>query len=332
MSSQNRRLPGVILAALFFCVAFGLKAQAQPRATQSNDDELVKVQKQRNGVRTVTIPITVRQRGERATQQELMPIGNLTVREDGDVQNILSIRALGVETPMMVEVLIQDDLVSSISNEIATIKEFINHLPTGSRVLIGYIKSGSLEVRQTFTADRERAVSALRIPIGSASAAPYNPYVEIIEGLRRFEAMPKGRRALLVVSDGLDISRGLDSSQPSQSIDLQRAIKEAQRQGVAVYSLYAPSVTLNRLGNLRLSGNAQGSLERLSDETGGHAFFQGTGAPVSFDAFLRELAGTFQRQIALTYLSTHTNKGFHRIAISSDMKNIVIDHPAGYTQ
>ena len=332
MNSPNRGRTGVILTAAFFCIAFGLKANAQPRATQSNDDELVKVQKQRGGVRTITIPITVRQRGERATQQELMPIGTLTVREDGDVQNILSIRAIGIETPMMVEVLIQDDVVSSISNEIATIKEFINHLPRESRVLVGYIRSGSLEVRQTFTADRERAVSALRIPIGSASAAPYNPYVEIIEGLRRFEAMPKGRRALLVVSDGLDISRGIDSSQPSQSIDLERAIKEAQRQGAAIYSFYAPSVTSASLNNSRLIGNAQGSLERLSDETGGRAFFQGTSAPVSFDTFLKELAGTFQRQIALTYLSTHSNKGFHRIEISSDMKNIVIDHPAGYTR
>nr|MDQ3817964.1 hypothetical protein [Acidobacteriota bacterium] len=330
--SLNRGRAGAIFVAVFFFAVVGLKAEAQPRSSQSNDDELVKVQKQRNGVRTVTIPITVRQRGERATQQELMPIGNLTVREDGDIQNILSVRALGIETPMMVEVLIQDDVVSSVSNEIATIKEFINHLPRESRVLIGYIRNGSLEVRQTFTADRERAVAALRIPLGSASAAPYNPYVEIVEGLRRFEAMPKGRRALLVVSDGLDISRGLDSSQPSQSIDLDRAIKEAERQGVAIYSFYAPSVTLDRLGNLRLVGNAQGSLERLSDETGGRAFFQGTGAPVSFDAFLKELAGSFQRQIALTYLSTHSNKGFHRIEISSDMKNIVIDHPAGYTR
>ncbi|HKC63566.1 MAG TPA: hypothetical protein VKB86_08005 [Pyrinomonadaceae bacterium] len=307
MSSPKRGRLSVILAAAFISAVVGLKANAQPRAQQSNDDELVKVQKQRNGVRTVTIPITVRQRGDRATQQELMPIGNLTLREDGDVQNILSIRALGIETPMMVEVLIQDDVVSSISNEIATIKEFINHLSRESRVLIGYIRSGSLEVRQTFTADRERAVAALRIPVGSASVAPYNPYVEIIEGLHRFEAMPKGRRALLVVSDGLDISRGLDSSQPSQSIDLERAIKEAERQGVAIYSFYAPSVTLDRLNNSQLIGNAQGSLKRLSDETGGRAFFQGTGAPVSFDSFLRELAGTFQRQIALTYLSTHSN-------------------------
>jgi VWFA-related protein len=198
--------------------------------------------------------------------------------------------------------------------------------------MVGYINTGTLDVRQRFTADLERAVSALRVPIGSASAAPYNPYVEIIEGVKRFEAMPKGRRALLVVSDGLDISRGFDSSSPTQSVDLQRAIKEAQRQAVAVYSFYAPSVTSNQPGNFRLISNGQSSLERLSDETGGRAFFQGTGAPVSFDPYLKELAGTLSRQLALTYLSTHPNKGYHRIEVKSGNDDIKIEHPSGYTR
>jgi VWFA-related protein len=332
MSSPKRRIAFAILAAAFIYATVGLKAAAQPRNSQATEDELIKVQTQRNGVRTVTIPITIRRKGERAAQQELMPVGTLSLREDGDDQKILSIRAMGIDTPITVAVLIQDDVVTSISNEIATIKDFINHLPKESRVLIGYIRNGSLEVRQTFTADHERATKALRIPIGSATAAPYNPYVEIREGLRRFEATPKGRRAMLVVSDGLDISRGADSSQPSQSIDLQRAIKEAQRQSVAVYSFYAPSVTSNAINNLRLITDGQGSLQRLADETGGRAFIQGTGAPVSFDYYLRDLAGAFSRQIALTYLSTHPNKGFHKIEISSDMKDITIDHPSGYTR
>ncbi|HYG83072.1 MAG TPA: hypothetical protein VD861_21930, partial [Pyrinomonadaceae bacterium] len=283
-------------------------------------------------VRSVTIPITIRHRGGDAAQRELLPIGDLKVIEDGDEQKILSLRAYGTETPISVGILIQDDVVSSISNEIKALREFVNRLPRGSRVMVGYIKSGSLDVRQRFTADLERAAESLRVPIGSASAAPYNPYVEIVEGLRRFEAMPKGRRALLVVTDGLDISRGVDSSLPSQSVDLQRAIREAQRQGVAVYSFYAPSVTSSTLGRISLISNGQSSLEMLADETGGRAFFQGTGAPVSFDPFLRELAGTLSRQLALTYLSTHPKKGYHRIKVTSNVEGVKIEHPAGYTR
>lgn len=326
--SSPKRAACVILTAALMCVAAGLKV-----AAQANDDPAaVQVQEQRGGVRTVTIPITVRQRGAKGVQRELQNIGILTVREDNEEQKILSIRALGTDTPLSVAVLIQDDVVSSIDNEIKAIKEFITRLPKGSRVMVGYIKAGSLEVRQKFTADLDHAAAQLRVPIGSASAAPYNPYVEIVEGLHRFEALPKGRRAMLVVSDGLDISRGFDSSSPMQSIDLDHAIREAQRQSVAIYSFYAPSVGLASTGNIRLTSNGQSSLQRLADETGGHAFFQGMGAPVSFDPYLKELAGTFTRQIALTYLSTHPKKGFHRIDISSDINGIEIDHPAGYTR
>jgi hypothetical protein len=210
-------------------------------------------------------------------------------------------------------------------------KEFIRRLPRGSRVMIGYIRSGSLQVRQRFTTDLERAAEALRIPLGSASAAPFNPYVEIREGLKRFEALPAGRRAMLVVSDGLDVSRGLDGSIPGQSIDLERAIKEAQRQSVAIYSFYAPTVSLAASNNLLLTSNAQGSLQKLSEQTGGRAFYQGTGIPVSFDPFLRELGLSFARQKALTYLSTHPNKGYHRIEVKSVLPGVEIDHPAGYT-
>jgi hypothetical protein len=101
---------------------------------------------------------------------------------------------------------------------------------------------------------------------------------------------------------------------------------------VAVYSFYAPSVTSSSINSQRLLSNGQSALEVLADETGGRAFFQGTSAPVSFDPFLRELAGTFVRQIALTYLSTHPKKGFHRIEVSSGRKDVEIEHPSGYTR
>jgi VWFA-related protein len=278
----------------------------------------------------VTIPITIRERGKKP-EQELTPVGDFIVREDGDVQRVLSVRSIS-NAPLSVAVLIQDDVVASIGTDIKAIKEFIGRLPRGSRVMVGYIRSGSLQVRQKFTTELERAASALRIPIGSASAAPFNPYVEIREGLKRFESLPAGRRAMLVVSDGLDISRGLDSSQPGQSIDLERAIREAQRHSVAIYSFYVPTVTLEASRNQLLTANALGSLQKLSEETGGRAFYQGTGAPVSFDPFLRELGVSFARQMAITYLSTHPRKGYHRIQVKAELPNIEIDHPAGYTR
>ena len=221
--------------------------------------------------------------------------------------------------------LIQDDLVPSVANEIKPLAAFIRNLPKGSRVMIGYLRTGSLQVRQKFTSDLEKAANSMRPPNGSASVGPYNPYVEVVEALRKFDAQPLGRRAVLLVSDGLDIS-----SAPTQSIDLQRAVNESQRRGVAIYGFYSP--TFASAANRTLAGNAQSSLLRLSNETGGMAFFQGTGAPVSFEPFIRELDVSLQKQAALTFLSTHLNKGFHKIEVKSVTPGVRIAFPSGYVR
>lgn len=324
-----RAEPKIIAVALLVALvcAINVGAFAQDRTSEGKGGDRDRRGADRHdAVRSMTIPIVVR--GPRT--QELQII-DPTVLEDGEPQQILSIRVPN-RAPLALAVLIQDDVVSSIGNEIKSLASFIRSLPPGSRVMIGYIKSGSLEVRQRFTTDLTRAASALRIPLGNPSAAPYNPYVEIIEALKRFESQPVGRRAMLVISDGLDVSHGLDSSSPGQSLDLQRAINEAQRRSTAIYSFYAPTVGGTSGGNLILISNGQGSLARLSTETGGRAFYQGIGAPVSFDPFIRELNTSLAKQFALTYLSTHPNKGFHRIKVVVDLEKAEVDHPAGYTR
>ncbi len=278
--------------------------------------------------RPVVIPLTIRVKGEVAPSELELQTVDLTVNEDGEPQTILSVRAMGTSSPINLIVLIQEDVVSSIGLEIKSLADFIRRLPRGSRVSVGSLRTGSLQVRQKFTADLEKAAKSLRGPLGVASVAPYNPYVEVIEALKRFDAQPAGRRAILLVSDGLDTSHGIDSSGPTQSLDLQRAINEAQRRSVAIYSFYAPTVTTARDGSL--VPNAQSSLQRISDETGGRAFFQGFGAPTSFDPFIKQLNSALDRQIALTYLSTHLNKGFHRVKITSSTPGVEITYPTGY--
>src|SRR5215216_5078368 len=184
----------------------------------------------------VTVPVTIRVKEE----TELQNI-DLSIHEDGEPQTIISLRGIGTNTPITLAVLIQEDLVPSVGNEIKDLAEFIRKLPKNSRVMVGHLRTGSLQVKQKFTTDLERAASSLRPPAGFASVGPYNPYVEVVEALKKFESQPQGRRAILLVSDGLDISRGVDSSSPTQSIDLQRAVNEAQRRSVAIYGFYSPT-------------------------------------------------------------------------------------------
>jgi VWFA-related protein len=278
--------------------------------------------------RPVTIPISIKLRGQ--DREPELQLVDLTVAEDGEAQTVASIRAFGASFPITLMVLVQDDVLPPVGNEIRSISNFVRHLPKGSRVSIGYLRAGSLEVRQKFTTDIEKAARSLRIPVGSISSAPYNPYVEVIEAAKGFESQPAGRRALLLVSDGLDVSRGLETASTVDSLDLERAIRESQRRSIAVYSFFAP--TLLTSGTSVLTLNAQSSLKKLSDETGGRAFFEGSGPPVSFEPFLSELSSTLERQIALTYTSTHPQRGFHRIEVRSSTPGVELRYPIGYTR
>jgi len=287
------------------------------------------VKKQDGRVRTMTIPISIFTKKEikENRSEEFIQAGDLQVKEDGDNQVILSIRSVS-NTPLTLAVLIQDDLSSSTNLQLNDIRKFIRNQPKGTRVMVAYIRAGTLQIRQKFTEDLEAAAKSIRILAGNTATAS-SPYEAVEDALKRFDALPSGRRAILLVSDGLDASRGIESSTPAQSIDLDSAILRAQRKSVAVYSVYAPA-TLTDSGNSRFILNGQGSLERISEETGGRAYFQGTGAATSFEPFFEDLSVVLNRQFALTYLSTHLKKGYHKIEVKSSNPEVKIEHPRGY--
>jgi len=205
--------------------------------------------------------------------------------------------AARVQEPLNIAILIQDDLTSRVGNELGVTREFIRSLPSGSRVMVAYITSGSLQVRQSFTTDLDRAAKSLRIPVASVSASPYNPYVEVIEALKKFDSNSKSHNAVLLISDGLDTSRGFDPVAAGHTLDIDRTIKEANRRNVAIFSFYAPSVGLTSRSYLAAS-YGQSSLNRVADKTGGKAFFQGTTGFVTFDSYFTRLTRELNRVYA----------------------------------
>jgi len=202
-----------------------------------------------------------------------------------------------LRAPLNIAILIQDDLTSQVGNELGVTRDFMRSLPAGSRVMVGYITAGSLQVRQPFTTDLNRAANSLRLPVASTAASSFNPYVEVIEALKKFDSSWKGPNAVLLVSDGLDISRGFDSSSAGQTLDIDRTIKEAKRRNVAIYSFYAPSVGQTSCSFMAAS-YGQSSLNRVAHETGGAAFFQGLTGFVTFDSYFNRLRAELNRQYA----------------------------------
>ena len=314
-ANQERQAAAVIL----LISAFFLTANAQSDKKNKQD-----------AARPITIPIAVRAGNVKTDELrgEIIEAGNLTIKENGEDRQILSLRSTA-NSPLAFAVLIQEDVASEVNLELKGIADFIRKLPRGSRVMVAYLRNGNIDVRQKFSEDLDKAAKSLRIIAGSSAVAPFNPYVGVIEALDRFDNLPIGRRAILLISDGLDASRGIDSASPAQSVDLDRAILKAQRSGTAVYSIYAQTQSTGS-GNSVLASYGQGSLNRLTEETGGRAFFQGTGTPVSFSPYLRELGTILSRQFALTFLSTGSKKDLRRLEVKSDNPNVKIEYPKNY--
>ena len=174
------RQKAVAFAALIITLGLGYEgggsAQSQTRILPADETP--------NGARPVTIPVGIRVKGQKPEPE--LQLVDLSVSEDGDPQTILSVRAIGNNAPLTLAVLIQDDLVQSVANEVKPIGEFIRRLPKNSRVLVGYLRTGSLQVRQKFTTDLEKAAKSLRSPLGVASAGPSSPYIEVIDAIKRF--------------------------------------------------------------------------------------------------------------------------------------------------
>jgi hypothetical protein len=83
-------------------------------------------------------------------------------------------------------------------------------------------------------------------------------------------------------------------------MDLERAITEANKRHVAIFSFYAPSVGLTSHSRIAAS-YGQSSLNRLADDTGGKAFFQGINGFVTFDSYFSRLKQALNEQYARAY-------------------------------
>ena len=84
----------------------------------------------KQGVRTVTIPISIFSKKElkEGQTEEFLQAERIIVKEDGDEQAILSIRSV-TTTPLSIAFVIQDDLASNFNLQIRDIQEFIRGLP-----------------------------------------------------------------------------------------------------------------------------------------------------------------------------------------------------------
>jgi hypothetical protein len=227
-------------------------------------------------------------------------------------------------TGAQVAILIDDGLRSSVGRQLGDLQKFITSLPQGTEIFIGYMENGRVVPAQDFTTDYAAAAKNLRIPMGTAGASA-SPYFCLSDFAKHWPGTPSGEgatltpkaRFVLMLTNGVDPYNGSVSPMNQNSAYVDAAVADAQRAGIAVYSIYYSDSGI-RGGAASFSG--QGYLSEVAEGTGGRAYYQGTGNPVSITPFLNQ----FRSSIAETYVATFTapaNKNMVRVKLSTNLPN-----------
>jgi hypothetical protein len=248
---------------------------------------------------------------------------NITIKVN-DRETALTSLAPIPATGAQVALLIDDGLRSSVGRQLDDIRNFITSLPPGTEIFIGYMENGRVVPAQEFTTDYPAAAKNLRIPLSSpgASASPYfclSDFTKHWPGAPEEDSATPTRKArfVMMLTNGVDPYNGSVSPLNQNSSYVDAAVADAQRAGIAVYSIYYGDSGF-RGGAASFSG--QNYLSEVAEGTGGRTYYQGTGSPVSIAPFLKQ----FRAAIAETYVATFeapANKNLVRIKLSTSLPN-----------
>lgn len=220
----------------------------------------------------------------------------------------------GDQAGLELYVLIDDSSTTEVGSQLEDLRHFITAQPETTLIGVGYIRNGTVEVRQDLTKDHSLAAKALRLPLGSPGGIN-SPYLAISDLVQHWQ-QSQNRREIFMVSSGVD------AWQPGPTNTyLDDAIERAQRADVQVYSIYASPA--GHFGHSFWRFNwGQNNLSRLADETGAEAYFQGLSMPISYGPYLDQFADRLNHQYRLTFLAKPGKKsGFQRIRLETEVPN-----------
>ncbi|HMD30320.1 MAG TPA: hypothetical protein VKG84_00330 [Candidatus Acidoferrales bacterium] len=204
---------------------------------------------------------------------------------------------------------------------------FVRELPTTARVGVLYANNGTFTIRQDLTSDRDAALKTLAIPNGQIGVGG-GIFLSLVDLAKRLPPIPNRRYAILFLSSGIDTFRGLRSTAAGLNTDLDLAVDRLNRAGITVYSIFvSPAAHFAR--SFFLVTNGQSCLSRLADETGGEAYFQGFGTPISMKPFLEEMGRHLSNQYLVTFAAKPRKKpGYAGIKVRTEMSGVELDNPS----
>jgi hypothetical protein len=228
---------------------------------------------------------------------------------------------------VQIALLIDDGLRESVGRNLSDLKKFVTSLPPGSEIFIGYMQNGRVIPTQEFTTDYSAAANSLRLPVGSPGMSA-SPYFCLSDFAKKWPAPAEGQsghkaRFVMMITNGVDPYNGSTNITNQNSPYVDAAVTDAQRAGIAVYSIYFSDAGFH---GQQSSFSGQSYLSQVAEGTGGHAYFQGTSNPVTMAPFLDE----FRKAIAETYVATFNapaNKELVPLKVSTNLPSAKVRAP-----
>jgi hypothetical protein len=246
---------------------------------------------------------------------------DVTVSSGKDHLDVLDLApAQGDHAQLQLFLLMDESSSTRIGTEFPALKKFINDLPPTTAIAIGYMRNGTVDRVQDFTTDHATATAKLRLPMG-APGVDSSPYFSLSDLIRHWGGngpSPDVRREILMISDGVDRFYGAGPDDPY----VQTADVQAQRAGIVFSSIYWESV--GHFGHSwRFINWGQSYLAQLAEDTGGEAYWQGIGNPVSFSPFLDEFANRLNNQYFLAFRAkAHNKAGLEPVKIRTEIRDV----------
>jgi hypothetical protein len=231
-------------------------------------------------------------------------------------------RLAGDRAGMQLFILLDDSTRSgSLAIQLSELKQYVASLPATAQVAIGYMRNGSFELAQAFTADHSKAATALRLPMAlpGENGSPYFALDDLVKHWPSKEA--SDRRVVLMLTDGVD--RYWGSANPDDPY-LDTAVNDTLKNGIEVYSIYLRGA--GRYGQTGWQRTiAQGHLIEVGEKTGGTAYFEGLSDPVTISPFLKDFESRLENQYKVSIEARA--KGVEPVKVATEIPGVKIDAP-----
>jgi hypothetical protein len=308
----------VVVAAAIFCWATAANAQKHDSGNEGQGQAVVTV-----------VPSHGAEQAIQVSAQDIRQ-----VKVDGKASTVTGWTPLrGSDSPVELVFLMDPSARSSLGTQLNDISKFAQEMPPDTTMAFAYMNAGRAALAGPLSSDPEKVLQGLHLPTGPLGAGA-SPYFSLSDLAKNWPSQNRSaRRIVVMVSDGVDYyNLRYDPEDPY----VQAAIHDSVRAGLVVYTLYWKNAgRIDRSGWAEDAG--QNLLAEVTQATGGNSYWEGTGNPVSFQPFLRDVHVRLDNQYQLSFTAPFNGKpAVASLNVKASVPSAKIDapqevlvHPAG---